>query len=230
MGGVESAASPCEGLLMAHSSLASPPPARHESNPLPSLMKTYRLLLRSLLATAALLLASTGLTAQTLSPTAPDLSGVYGKLFGETQAFSAQLILSSGAGSDAVRMEGTLRFDHGSTRVDMDLKNMQGPGIDPAAMEQMEAMGMTQLATINRAGAKQALLYYPNLNAGIQMPIPQFENKPNKPVEVTVERIGPETVQGQACIKSRTIITGSDGIAHTALVWIPTTKRETRLS
>lgn len=176
--------------------------------------------LRLLLAGTTLLTAPAW--AQTGGPSGPDFSGAYAKIFGQQTAFAATLEIQAGEGKEAMKMQGAFRFDHGNTRMELDLTKMQGPDLDPDAIQQMQQMGMDKIITITRAEEKMSYLVYPGLKAAVATPIAdKTEGKPVDPNAYTIQstELGKEKVDGRPCVKTKLQVTDPEGRTHTVIAW-----------
>lgn len=151
----------------------------------------------------------------------PHFGGALDKLFGDNQAFSATLeFQTSGPNGENLIMPGKLNFDTGKSRFEMNLSEMQGSQMPPAAAAQMKAMGMDTMITISRPDLKLAYIVYPGLNSYAEMASPESSGSIN-PDDYKVEttELGKETVDNHDCVKNKVVMTDKDGNKHESTVW-----------
>jgi hypothetical protein len=179
---------------------------------------------KSLLFTTAIL--SLGLTCAfgqpgTRSSQGPHFGGATGKLFGGNQTFSAVMeFQTAGRGGENVTMPGKFAFDHGKTRFEMNMSEMQGSQMPASAAQQMKAMGMDTIITISRTDLKLSYLIYPGLNsyAEIAERDAAASASPDD-FKVETEKLGSETVDGHDCVKNKVTVTDKEGNKHVSTVW-----------
>jgi hypothetical protein len=151
----------------------------------------------------------------------PQFSGAMEKLFGEHKAFSASLDLQTDGGSPGkvITMAGRIAILNGMSRVEMDLTQMKGVDMPPEAMAQMKQMGMDKMVTVSAPDAKVMRMMYPSMKAYLEMPLPDSAATPASDYKMETTEIGSETEAGHPCVKSKVVVTGTDGVAHESTVW-----------
>jgi hypothetical protein len=107
----------------------------------------------------------------------------------------------------------------GKSRMDMDLTKIQGAGMPPGAAEQVKAMGMAEIATINRPEKKAVWILYPGLEAYVEMPLPEGADKGEDKFKLEVTEQGKETINGQPCTRSKFVVTDDEGKKQEGIVW-----------
>jgi hypothetical protein len=90
----------------------------------------------------------------------------------------------------------------------------------PAGMAaQLKMMGMGEMTVISEEGKTNSYLIYPGLQSYAVITTP--EGKPTDETKIKLEstELGKDTVNGQACIKQKVVITEADGTKSEATVW-----------
>jgi hypothetical protein len=151
----------------------------------------------------------------------PRFTGSTAKLFGDNQAFSADMETQVAAGSDqTMTMPGKLAFDGGKSRFDMDMGAAKGGQMSPERADQMKAMGMDKLTTISRPDKKVVYLIYTGLSAYAETALQDPEaSKPASAFKMDKTELGKETVSGHACVKNKVVVTDDQGNKHESTVW-----------
>ncbi|HEX7654430.1 MAG TPA: DUF4412 domain-containing protein [Verrucomicrobiae bacterium] len=152
----------------------------------------------------------------------PNFSGVMSKLYGEHQTFAAtvEIEVPDKRSSTTVTMPGKLQFDHGKSRMDMNMSEVKGGKMPPNASAQLKAMGMDSMIVINRNDLKVSYLIYPGLESYLEHPLPEDAGSASADdLKVETTELGKETIDGHACVKNQVIVTGKDAKAHESTVW-----------
>lgn len=178
-------------------------------------MKIY---LRSLL--FGLLCLNLTAHAQMGPPHGPRFGGAMDKLFGHNQSFSATLDMQmkTSAEGNTMDMPGTIYFDSGQSRFEMNMSEMKGHQMPPETAAHMKAMGMDKMVTITLPQDKTAYLIYPDMQAYVEMPVANTEADTNDFKMETTE-LGKETVDGHPCVKNKVVMTDPEGNQHESTVW-----------
>jgi len=155
------------------------------------------------------------------TPNGPDFGGPMGKLFGNNQAFSANLeIQSTDASSNVIVMPGKLSFDSGKSRFEINMTDVQSKQIPPGAAAQMKTMGLDQLVMVARADKKVAYLVYPGMQSYVETALSDAAPAgTNGDYKVDTTELGKETVDGHPCVKNKTVVAGKDGDKQEFTVW-----------
>lgn len=179
-------------------------------------MKKQRLLL-----IASAIALTCAVRAQPGHTSGPRFTGSMAKLFGENQAFSADMEAQVGAGGDqTMTMPGKLAFDGGKSRFDMDMGAAKGGQMSPHMAEQMKAMGMDKLTSISRPDKKIVYLIYTGLSAYAETPLQDPEaTKPASAFKMDKTELGKDTVDGHTCVKNKVVVTDDQGNKHESTVW-----------
>lgn len=179
-------------------------------------MKKHLLCLASVLVGFACLTVR----AQPGGPPSPSFDSAMAKLFGENSSFSATMefhLAQAGQGED-MTMTGKMAHVEGKARFEMDLSAMQGGHVPPQAAARMKQMGMGKMVMITRRDKDLNYMVYPDLKAYTIMPLHET-NTPVSMYKSEASKLGEETIDGHACIKSKVVVTGPDGVTHESIVW-----------
>jgi hypothetical protein len=178
---------------------------------------------KTLLLAALLSLCVTTVHAQPGGPPpGPRFGSEMTKIFGENTAFSANLEfrMSRGGTADPMTVPGKLAYLTGQSRFEMELTAMKGAQLPPQAAAQMQQMGMDKMVIVARPDKKLSYIMYPGLLAYVENPIPASEvAQPAEDYQVQTTELGKETLDGHACVKNKTVVTGKDGKPHEFTVW-----------
>lgn len=150
----------------------------------------------------------------------PDWGGSMAKLFGENQAFSANVqVATKGASPDGgtMSMPGKIAFEGGKSRFELDL--LKSDKMPPEAIAHMKAMGMDQMVMISRPDKKVAYMIYPGLKAYAEQPLNDSAAKPEADFKLKIEELGKETVDGHPCVKNKATVTDDQGQKHESIIW-----------
>ncbi len=156
-------------------------------------------------------------------------AGEWKKLFGDVNAFTATCdmrILAKGEKTPTT-MVMKMSYLEGKMRTDMDMAQMQSPDLPPQAVQQMKQMGMDKMTGIMLPETKKMLLIYPGLQGYVEMPLPKDEVAAlEKEPKIEKTALGKETINGQACVKNKVVITDAAGKQQELTVWNATSLKE----
>jgi hypothetical protein len=149
------------------------------------------------------------------------LGGGMDKLFGDNKAFSATLeVQTKDPSGSLMTIPGKLAFDAGNSRFEMNMSEMKGGKIPPAAAAQMKAMGLDRMVTISQSDKKTIYLIYPNVQSYVEMTSDHpavATTKEDATIETT--KLGDETIAGHPCVKNKDVITDKQGGKQEFTVW-----------
>src|SRR5438094_6389774 len=137
-------------------------------------------------------------------PRAPNFSGSMAKLFGDNSAFTAALELQSKGGptDEMMTVPGKLAFDHGKSRFEMDMSEMQGAKMPPGTGAQMKAMGIEKVVSISRPDKKATYMVYPGLQSYLELTMKDSKaDETPEDFKLEITELGREKVEGQSCVK-----------------------------
>jgi len=155
-------------------------------------------------------------------PSGPRFGGAMSKLFGEHTAFTAkmQMEIKEAGSTDVMSMPGKFSFLEGKTRFDIDLAESKGTKMPAQVAAQMKALGMGEVVMISRPDKKLAFVVYPGMQAYMESPLAEDEAaSPGAKYKVETTELGKDSVNGQACVKNKVLITDEKGNKHEATVW-----------
>lgn len=140
------------------------------------------------------------------------------KMFGDVKAFTvkaeARILDKNSNVVSAIPM--TLSMRDEKLRSDMDISLMKGGSIPPEAAAMMKQVGMDKMVTIVRADKKATLISYPGLKSYAEVPFSEGETVEGK---VVITDLGKDTIDGQACTKTKLSAADAKGRAQEAFVW-----------
>lgn len=151
----------------------------------------------------------------------PHLGGAMDKLFAANQMFAATLeIESPGPSGGNITMPGKLSFDHGKSRFEINMSEVQGGGMSPSMLQQIKMMGMDSVITIARPDLKVSYLIYPGLNSYAEVASRDTAASTNlDDYKIETSNLGKETVDGHDCVKNKVTVTDKEGGKHESTVW-----------
>jgi hypothetical protein len=155
------------------------------------------------------------------APGGPDFGGPMGKLFGNNQAFSANLELqASDSSSNLTVMPGKISFDSGKSRFEINMTEVQSKQIPPGATAQLKSMGLDQMVMVARPDKKVAYLVYPGMQSYVETGLSEAASSAtNSDYKVQTTELGKETVDGHSCVKNKVVVTGKDGDKQEFTAW-----------
>ncbi len=167
--------------------------------------------------------------AQMPGPGQTGLNAAMTKLFGEFTAFSARtaVTMKDKAQNETLKMPMDFSLRDGKIRADVDLGQLKSRDLTPEMATQLKQIGMDKMLTIVRPDKKTTLVVYPALKAYADVPMSKQEaDDLDQTYKVVKTKIGPETVDGHACVKYRVTVTNEKGDKNEALVWCATDLKE----
>src|SRR5687768_1858527 len=137
-----------------------------------------------------------------MTPSTPQFSAAFAKLFGEHKAFSADMDMemTQEGGKEGLFTPGKLAYSEGKSRMEIDLSAAKGPQLPAGMAAQLKMMGMGEMTVISEEGKTNSYLIYPGLQSYAVITTP--EGKPTDETKIKLEstELGQDTVNGQACI------------------------------
>jgi Domain of unknown function (DUF4412) len=176
--------------------------------------------MKKLLLTLALAVLSCGFSvfAQMGGPNANFGNGME-KLFGDNQIFSATMKTEVSGPRGNITAKAKMFFNHGDSRTEMDLADVQSASMPASLLAQMRDIGMDKTVLISSADKKHNFVIYPNVEAYAPVPLPNTAAATNTNFKVTATKLGDETVDGHPCVKNKTIVTDGAGETNEFTVW-----------
>ncbi|HKQ37902.1 MAG TPA: hypothetical protein VJ063_07475 [Verrucomicrobiae bacterium] len=156
-----------------------------------------------------------------LAPSTPQFSAAFSKLFGEHKAFSADMdmAMTEQGSKEGLSTPAKIWYLEGKSRLEIDLTRAKGPQLPAGMGEQLKAMGMGDMTMISQEGKTSSYLVYPSLQAYAVIATPNNKEQDESKIKLDSTELGKDTIDGQACIKNRVIITEGDGTKSEATVW-----------
>ena len=129
-------------------------------------------------------------------------------LFGANPSFSATMITSMNGPSGPMTVKSKMVFDHKNSWTEMNMADVQGPNFPPQAVDQMKAIGMDDVVTIQPADKVNIYVIYPHIHSYVAMPIPS-SGATDHAFNAQTTKMGEETLDGHPCVKNDVIVTNS---------------------
>jgi hypothetical protein len=159
---------------------------------------------------ATLVAAQAQLPGGGLGPGTPQFSAAFSKLFGEHKAFSADMDMemTEQGSKDGLSMPAKISYLDGKSRMEIDLTRAKGPQLPQGEM-----------TMLSQEGKPNSYLVYPSLKAYAAIPTPNNKEADDSKIKLDSTELGKDSVDGQACIKNKVVITEADGTKSEATVW-----------
>jgi hypothetical protein len=158
-------------------------------------------------------------SAQPRQPSTPSFDGAMGKLFGDNSGFSANMeYTSTGPSGQEMTVSAKITHAEGKAHMEMDISNMQGGHVPPAAAARMKQMGMGKLTIIIRRDKGLSYMVYPDMKAYTETAT-QEKYAPVAEYKSDSTKLGQETIDGHDCVKNKVVVTAPDGSTHESTVW-----------
>lgn len=145
----------------------------------------------------------------------PDPCAALAKYFTKDAAFTAtaKVVTVGKKAKENQTMTMLFAVSGGNMRNEMDMTKMSG--VRSSDLEGMKQMGMDKMVILRQAEKKTTYMVYPNLQSYCDLPA----GKGNPEGKLEKTEVGRETVEKQACTKSKLTFTDKDGRTSEALVW-----------
>jgi hypothetical protein len=140
------------------------------------------------------------------------------QLLGDNKAFSAKLEMESkGPSGELIKVPGKIAYSDGKSRVEMDMTKANMP---EEMLTMIKTMNMDNMVIISRPDRKVTYMIYPGLKAYAEMPLSDDEstNAASK-YKLETKELGKESVEGQACVKNKVVITDDTAKKTEITVW-----------
>jgi Domain of unknown function (DUF4412) len=152
----------------------------------------------------------------------PNFTGRISRLFGENKNFAAsvEINIKPIVGDFSSSLPGTISFDHGRSRFEVDLTKATNSGTPASVAAQMKSMGMDISIFILRPDKKVAYTVYPGRKAYVETPMDGVDGAANPDqFKIEVTELSRENVNGYACIKNKVMVTNDKGDTRGYGVW-----------
>lgn len=156
-----------------------------------------------------------------LGNSSPNFGGSVSRIFGANTNFTTAVeIQATGGVAGETTLVGSLAFDDGKSRFEMDLGKMKSTKMPPGAADQMKALGMDQIVVISRPDRKVSYMVYPGVKAYAEMPLKESESaEAVSRLKLETTELGRETVDGHPTIKNKVVVTSDEGKKQEFTVW-----------
>ncbi len=129
------------------------------------------------------------------------------KLFSATPVFSANMKTSMNGPNGPMTVSTKMYFDHNNSRTEMNMSDVKGGNLPPAAVSQMQSLGMDEIVMITPADKKSIYMIYPKIHSYVAMPINSSD--PNQDFSLQITKLGIDTVDGHPCVKNQVTVTNA---------------------
>ena len=143
------------------------------------------------------------------------------KLFGDITAFSSKAdVRLQEKGQEPMTMTINFAMLEGNVRVDLDMSNVKSAQLSAEILASYKSAGMERVTTILRRDRKSALLIYPSVQSYVELPMSREEARDmERRFKIDKTKLGRETIEGQACDKTRVVVSADAGEKQEAVVW-----------
>jgi hypothetical protein len=170
----------------------------------------------------SLLPGFTGFAQLPAGGSAMSLNSAMLKLFGSTTAFTARADVQVLDPSQAERIRTPMTFASldGKLRVEIDMSQMHGKDLAPAAVAGLKQLGMDRVVSLLRTDKKVMYIIYPNAQSYVSLPLPKEETgAANQNLKVEKTALAKETVDGHPCVKNGVVVKSGAKVILTATTW-----------
>ena len=172
--------------------------------------------------TGLLLLAHSTATAQLPGGDgSPGVSTAMLKLFGANTAFTARADVQVVDGGKAEQLRTPMTFAalDGRLRVEIDMAQIRGKELSPAAVASLKPLGLDRVVSLLRPDRKALFIVYPNAQSYVNLPMNQAEIAADKNLRLEKTALARETVDGHPCVKNQVVIKSGTNLVLTATTW-----------
>lgn len=140
------------------------------------------------------------------------------QLFSANPVYTATMLTVMSGPNGPMTVTAKTYYDHGSSRNQMNMTNVQGSGLPPQALAQAKALGLDNIITIAPATHTNVYTMYPNLHSYFSVPMTSAGTPSTNDGIASTTALGNETVAGHPCVKNKVIV-NAGGQPHTFTVW-----------
>ncbi len=151
------------------------------------------------------------------SPAGGNFDNVMDQLVGANPVFSATMYTTISSPNGSMNSTTKMYYNHGTSRMEMNMADVSGSGVPPGAADQAKAMGMDQVVVISPVARTNVYTIYPNLHCYLSAPPPVPSTDTNS-YNVQKTKIGTDTVEGHPCDKYDVTVISS-GQTNNLTVW-----------
>ena len=107
----------------------------------------------------------------------------------------------------------------GKLRVEIDMAQIHGKDLSPAAVASLKQLGMDRVVSLLRPDKKTLLILYPNAQSYVNLPFTKDEIASDKNLKIEKTALARETVEGHPCVKNQVVVKSGTNIVLAATVW-----------
>ena len=186
-------------------------------------MKTYRICRVSfLLVPLAFLAISISAWGQLPGGSQTGVNAAMLKLFEDFTSFTskADLRVQDKQTKEPMSMLVDFSMLDGQVRMDLDMTTIRSKQLPPQTLASLKAAGLEKVVTVLRPQKKSAIIAYPSARGYVEMPLsPEESADMARTYKIEKTKLGRETVGGQACDKTKVVLTADNGEKQEATVW-----------
>ncbi len=159
-------------------------------------------------AVCVLLAASSALAQLPGGDGSPGVSTAMLKLFGTNNAFTARADVQVVDGGKVEQLRTPMAFAALDVRlrVEIDMAQIRGKNLPPAAVAGLKQLGMDRVVSLLRPDKQALFILYPNAQSYVHLPFTKEEIAADKNLKVERTALARETVAGHPCVKNQVVI------------------------
>jgi hypothetical protein len=139
------------------------------------------------------------------------------QLFSATPVYTATMQTAISGPNGSMSITSKIFYDHGDSRNELDMTNVQGANLPPNAIPQAKALGVDYIVTIAPATHTNIYTMYPLLHSYFSVPADAPGTAAKDGITQTTP-VGNETVAGHPCVKNKVTV-NAGGQPHVFTVW-----------
>jgi hypothetical protein len=168
------------------------------------------------------LLAGAALQAQLPAGSPGGVSVALTKLFGNVNAFTAQVEVQvlDASQKETLRMPMSFAELDGNIRVEINVAQIQSRELSAKQVSGLKEAGLGRIVSIIRPDKKASYLLYPAAQNYSMVPMPKEEAVTiGRKLQIEKTVLGKETVDGQLCVKQRVTVKDGQRVILEAVTW-----------
>ena len=140
------------------------------------------------------------------------------QLFSATPVYTATMLTSMNGPNGPMTVTAKTYYDHGNSRTEMNMTNVQGASLPPNAIKQATALGLDNIVTIATVAHTNVFTMYPNLRSYFSVPVDNSGGTSTNDGIASTTPLGNDNVAGHPCVKNKVIV-NAGGQPHIFTVW-----------
>lgn len=155
----------------------------------------------------------------------PGLNAALVRLLGEHKAFIAQLRIrmTDKEGTEILNAPMQFALLDGKMRGDLDVTKLKSKDLPALAASAAKSVGMEKVVTLVRPDKAESYLLYPAFQSCLVAPIDAADLAALKqPAKIQRTPLGPESLDGHPCVKTKVVVVEPGGQPHESTVWYAT--------